>query len=309
MKKVTIFLFALLLSLTTAGTALAWGGGPAQVRVLHASPDAPPVNVLIDGRLVFSSLCFGQTSQYLRLEPGDYNVKVVTADRAQLVVIDANITVAEGQAYTVAAVGFASAIEPLVLVDTTEAPGASQAKIRVVHASPNGPAVDVVTSQGDVLFANVPFKGVTEFLAVERGLYHVQVKPTGGGDIVLDIPWLPLHPGSARTILVLGLVNDNPALGYTMLASPVVQASAPCNPCAPPPSRPPQPPAQPCNPCWQAPPPRPAPCCGSDTQSPWQNWQPYNRWPWPYHPMNYYNPQFGELPYRAYVTPQFVSGW
>jgi hypothetical protein len=305
MKKATIFLFALLLSLTTAGSALAWSGGPAQVRVLHASPDAPPVNVLIDGRMMFPQVGYGQTTAYTRLEPGDYNVKVVTADRDQTLLIDTSLTVEEGQAYTVAAVGYAAAVEPLVWADATEAPDWNQAKLRVVHVSPNAPAVDVVTSQGNTLFTGVAFKGVTDFTSVERGLYHVQLKPSGAGDIVLDIPWLALQPGSVQTVVVMGLVNDRPGIGYTLLTSPLIVAEGPCNPCWQP-----QPPVQqPCNPCWQTPPSRPAPCCGSESQSPWQSWQPYNRWPMPYHPMNYYNPQFGDLSYRNYVWPQFVSGW
>lgn len=304
MKQATIFLLALLLSLTTAGSALAWGGGSAQVRVLHASPDAPPVNVLIDGRVMFSQLCYGQPTGYVGLEPGDYNVKVVSADRDQRLLIDTSLTVEAGQSYTVAAVGYAAAVEPLVWADATEAPGWNQAKMRVVHASPNAPVVDVVTSQGGTLFSGVAFKTVTDFASVERGLYHVQVKPSGGGDLVLDLPRMPVQPGSVRTLVVLGLVNDRPEISYTMLGSPVIMAQQPCNPCWQP-----QPPEQPCNPCWQTPPTRPGPCCGSQSQSPWQSWQPYNRWPWGYHPMNYYNPQFGELSYRNYVWSQFDSGW
>ncbi len=285
MKKVTILLCALLLSLTAAGTALAWGGAPAQVRVLHASPDAPAVNVLIDGRVMFPHVGFGQTTHYVRLEPGDYNVKVVTADRDQLVLIDTSLTVEEGQSYTVAAVGLLAAIEPLVLTDSADSPDWGQAKIRVVHASPNAPAVDVVTSQGDTLFTAVPFKGVTEFLGMERGLYHVQLKPAGGGDVVLDIPWLPLQPGAVQTVVVLGLVNDNPALSYTVLASPRISAGWPCNP------------------CWQ--PPRPAPCCGNNYQPP----HPPAYYPWPYHPQTYPNPQFGELQYRYYYQMPYYDTW
>ena len=90
MKRIVILFAVLLLTLTTAGTALAWGGGGStQVRVLHASPDAPPVNVLIDGRVVFPHVNYGQTTHYARLEPGTYNVKVVSADRDHFVRQDA----------------------------------------------------------------------------------------------------------------------------------------------------------------------------------------------------------------------------
>ena len=285
MKRATSILFMLLLTLTTAGTALAWGGS-AQVRVLHASPDAPPVNVLIDGRIMFPHVNYGQTTRYARLEPGSYNIKVVSADRDQVVVIDTNLNVDEGQAYTVAAVGYLPTIEPLVLVDTTDPPGWGQAKVRVVHASPNAPAVDVVTSQGNVLFTEVAFKGITDYQSVERGLYHLQVKPAGVATAVLDIPWLPLHPGSVQTIVVLGLVNDHPELMFTSLIHPVFSAGGPCNPC-----RQPQQPRP--NSCCEGylPPPRPS--------------HPAAYQPWPYHPQDYPNAQFWSLPYQAYYQSQF----
>ena len=48
------------------------------VRVLHASPDAPNVDVLVDGNAVLTNVAFQQGSGYLQLDSGRRNVKVLS---------------------------------------------------------------------------------------------------------------------------------------------------------------------------------------------------------------------------------------
>ncbi|MFB6169497.1 MAG: DUF4397 domain-containing protein [Haloferacaceae archaeon] len=50
----------------------------AAVRLAHASPDAPAVDVSVDGEEVVSGLEFRRVSDYLTLDPGDHGVRVTT---------------------------------------------------------------------------------------------------------------------------------------------------------------------------------------------------------------------------------------
>jgi hypothetical protein len=218
MKRIFVLLPVLVLLLFASRPALA-EGGQVHLRFIHASPDAPAVNIMVDGRIAFPHLTYGRVTHYIMLESDTYNVKVVSADRSQTVVIDADLSLESDKRYTVMAVGELANIEPLVLEDDTETPEWGKAKVRVVHASPDAPAVDVTVKDGDTLFSNVSFKDATDFQPVDAGTYNLEVGGTGGGDVVLTIPWASLSSGSATTLVVLGLANGEPPLSYLNLFS------------------------------------------------------------------------------------------
>lgn len=223
MKRYIVVVVALALTLLVSGSALAQNGttptGPAQLRILHASPDAPAVNVLINGKFQFRYVTYGQTTSYIWLPADTYNVKVVTASKEQTIVIDTDLTLEGGQQYTVLAVGMLANIEPLLLQDSVDLPEWPQAKVRVVHVSPDTPAADVAVKGSEVWFPNLAYKGVTDFKTVTSDSYNLEVRPAGTTDVALEVPWVYLHPGSVSTLVVLGMATTEPALRTTMLVS------------------------------------------------------------------------------------------
>ena len=200
---VSVFVLALV------GGAGAQESSMAKVRVIHASPDAPAVDVLVNGERAVEGLAFQSGTGYLDLEAGDYQFQVVPAGgEAEDAVIDANATLEAGTWYSVVAVGTLDSIEPLVVVDSITEPAAGQAHIKVVHASPDAPAVDVAVAGGPVLFENAPFKAATDYLPVDAGSYDLEVRPTGTEDVALAIPGLALDAGNVYSAYAMGLLAD-----------------------------------------------------------------------------------------------------
>jgi hypothetical protein len=112
----------------------------------------------------------------------------------------------------VAAINTLSAIEPLVLVDdNTVASGES--RVRFVHASPNAPAVDIALAGGGaVLFNNIEFRGVGDYITLPAGTFDLEVRVAGTSNVVLDIPGVELAPNSVYTAWATGLVGGSPSL-------------------------------------------------------------------------------------------------
>src|ERR1700759_2116269 len=48
----------------------------ATVRVVHASPGAPNVDVLIDGQPVVQNLAFGSATEYFPVSSGDHKIQI-----------------------------------------------------------------------------------------------------------------------------------------------------------------------------------------------------------------------------------------
>jgi hypothetical protein len=223
MKRLFVVSAVLVLSLALAVSAFAQSD-QARVRVVHASPDAPAVDVWVNGSVAFSNAPFKGITDYASLDAGTYNVQVSPTGATSPIVIDADLALDAGTDYTVVAVGMLADIEPLVLVDNNSAPAAGKAHVRFVHASPDAPAVDIaVAGGGPVLFSNVPFKGVGDYLPVDAGTYDLEVRVAGTTTVALSVPGVALEDGKVYTIFAMGLAGGEPAL----TAVPSVDASYP----------------------------------------------------------------------------------
>jgi len=205
---------------TETGSADDEMSGTAMVRVSHMSPDAPNVDVYLDGSAVLEDVAFGTTSSYLEVGAGEHDVEITAAGDQSTSVFDDSITVEADTAYSVVAAGEISegadqAFAPLVLEDDTSAPGSDTARLRLVHVSPDAPAVDVTAnSSGDALFDGV---GYTESGTVEvpANDYTVEVRgdtESNDGDVVADFD-VSLNGATAYTAFAAGYLSadDEPS--------------------------------------------------------------------------------------------------
>jgi hypothetical protein len=210
MKKLFTTLATVVLVFGLVTTAFAQTG-KSRVRVVHASPDAPAVDVLVNDGAAFTNAPFKGITDYASLDTGTYNIKVVPTGATEPVVIEADLAL-EAKDYTVVAVGLLENIEPLVLIDNNSAPAAGKAHVRFVHASPDAPAVDIAVKGGPVLFSNVAFKGTGDYLPVDAGTYDLEVRLAGTDTVALDVPGLALQAGTVYTVFAMGLAGGEPAL-------------------------------------------------------------------------------------------------
>jgi hypothetical protein len=189
------------------------GKGMPRIRVLHTSPNAPAVDIFVDDMPAITGLSFGQLSDYAELPSGAHNVKVFPAGIGLTgePVIDTALDVEAGIDYTVAAIGTLENIDAKVLKDSTSVPGPGMAKVRVFHASPDAPPVDVAVPGGPVLFEGITFKEATSFEEVDAGVVDLEVRPSGSLEPVMGIPGVSLDAGNAYTFVALGMLLGTPA--------------------------------------------------------------------------------------------------
>ena len=196
----------------------------AQLRVVHASPDAPNVDVLVDDAAALTDVPFKAASDYLDLPAGARNVKV-RATGTSTVVIDQNATVTAGRTYTVLATGRLASIAPLVLEDDLTNPAAGNVKLRLVHASPTAgnvdiyvtaPAADLATAAPTL--SNVAFLAASDYLEVPAGTYRVRITPVGTKTVAIDVNNVALAAGQIRTAVAVDAPGGGAPLGAILLA-------------------------------------------------------------------------------------------
>jgi len=149
--------------------------GQAWVRVLHGSPDAPAVDVYVDGAKAITALAFGKITDYTPVPAGDHAIKVcATGSTTVCPIVVPKLTVADGKKYTIAATDMLAKITAQVIEDAPAAPAADMAQLRVVHFSADTPAVDVFAG-ADKIVTGLAYPQATDYLPVPGATYQVKV--------------------------------------------------------------------------------------------------------------------------------------
>lgn len=204
LRRMSLVIGMVLLALGMTLPAAAQGN-TAKVRVVHASPDAPAVDVFVDGTAALTNVSFFTASDYLDLPAGPHKVAVApTGAGESAAVISADVTLEAGKAYTVAAVGKLAEIKAQIYNDNLAAPAAGKAHVRVIHASPDAPAVAVKLADGTALIPTLAFPNGSDYLPVDAGTYDIQVTPAGANDVVLDLAGTALTAGTIYDVFATG---------------------------------------------------------------------------------------------------------
>lgn len=194
-----------------------------RVRVVHASADAPEVDVSVDGSEVLGDVPFGVGSDYLELLGDTYNVDVAASGSGSSV-INADLTLEPRTDYTVIALNTLAQIEALVLEDDNSAPADGNIKVRLVHGAQSAGLVDVyVTAPGDSIAGIDPtvsdfaFKDDSGYLEVPAGDYRVRVTVADTKTVAIDTGTLSFTEGMIRTAIATDPEPDETAFGAILL--------------------------------------------------------------------------------------------
>ena len=134
------------------------------VQVLHASPDAPAVDVLVNGEVALSGVDYKDSSGWGDLDAGTYSIEVqgILPGGNASVIGPADLTFDADTINTVVALNDVQNIEPLVLTQPRTPVSAGAARVWVLHAANNvqelvqGPVDVYVTAPDADLTAEAP---------------------------------------------------------------------------------------------------------------------------------------------------------
>jgi hypothetical protein len=194
--------------------------GTSNAMVIHSSPNAPGVDLLVDDATAGTNLEFPDNTGYLPLTAGMRNIKVNVTGTATTV-IEADLDFEKDKSYSVFAVDSVSNIGALVIEDNLAAPASGNAHVRFVHLSPNAPAVDITTTTGAIVFGDKSFKEYTDFTPLAAGSYDLEVRLQGTSTVVLELPGIALEDGKIYTVFAKGFVggSGDQALGAEIIAN------------------------------------------------------------------------------------------
>ncbi|MGV7001387.1 DUF4397 domain-containing protein [Priestia megaterium] len=179
----------------------------AEVRIVHASPDAPAVDIFVDDKALVEGAKFKDVSNSLPLSAGSHKVEVYEAKTkgTKDSIIEATLVVDGGKSYTVAAVNKAENLELQAFMNNKQGMD-GKASLRVAHLSPDAPAVNVGPKGAAPLFKELSFKSISGYQVVNPGSYDLSVS-TADGKEILSLPGTNLQSGKNYTVLAVNTAD------------------------------------------------------------------------------------------------------
>jgi hypothetical protein len=228
---------AILLATTTVFLAACDESDPfaGKMRVIHASSDAPAVNVYFEesGSTAngaspdIEALDYGESSGYASFSAGTYDISVrgILPDSELEVIAVDDFELERGATATFVAINEVAAISGAVAPDSAATPSGGEVALAVFHGATVADAVDVyVTSApGPDISTRAPnftfnFGETVDAGALPAGTYEIQIALAGGDTPVYRSGPVDLSPFEGEKLLIAALntVNDT-----SSAASPV----------------------------------------------------------------------------------------
>ncbi|MBS3736682.1 MAG: DUF4397 domain-containing protein [Candidatus Bipolaricaulota bacterium] len=155
------------------------------VRFLHLSPDAGPVDIWIDGRLVEQELTFKEDTDYVEINPDQHRIICKTEDGPDTVVLNSLFPFREDKQYTVALTGdrMSDDLQLLFVIDNCP-PTQRLAQVKFTNAIQNSPQADLSIKYGPVLYSRVSFRTGGGCRLIPPDSYLFSLTESESGDLI-----------------------------------------------------------------------------------------------------------------------------
>jgi len=175
-----------------------------QVRAIHGIPNAPRVDVYLDGELAFRDLGFKSVSQYVDVIDSRYTVRVVRATGQVLYEIENLIL--RGEHATLVLHGTVDETDnyPLAIskLEDDNSIDANEARFRFYHAAAGAGSVNVALNRG-VVFPAVNYTVVTPYRPIAEGYYNLGLFDLQSNPIITPLR-LPFDDETVVNVYMVG---------------------------------------------------------------------------------------------------------
>ncbi|HEV2528713.1 MAG TPA: DUF4397 domain-containing protein [Thermomicrobiales bacterium] len=175
----------------------------AAISVVHAAAAAPAVDILVDDEAVLTGIEFGAVSEFLSVNSGDHNVKVVPAGGdASQAVIDTDVELESGKIYAMVAANGEDEPEIKAFEINNERVADDNSRVIAIHAASAVEAIDIAAVGGDPIIEDLSYFNASDASDFMGTSAEFEVRLTGEEGAVATLPALTLQPGSSIAIIV-----------------------------------------------------------------------------------------------------------
>jgi hypothetical protein len=212
-------------------------GCNSHVRTVHLVPGDQPADVYLGNKLVVNNMCYKNVSCYNEACEGCRSVKFKPVYQDRPSMVDCTVKLKADSYMTLVAMGTSpNNVEAVLYCDDTCVDSFS-ARIRIIHASPDAPAMNVtlVPVRRDAgstdtqpaepqlsEFRELCFRDASIYNEFEPGDYTLVSRDLNSDKTILKIPTMTFCKGTNYTVFIIGQTSDN-----SLAAMAVIDAQEP----------------------------------------------------------------------------------
>ncbi len=190
----------------------------ASIRFVHGSPDAPNVDVWVDGAVYAKDVAHGTATDYMSFPSGKHQIQIVpTGAGVESAVLDETVDMDKGGAYIFAAAGLLNDLKAKTYQVDLDNLDTGDARVRLIHLSPDAGNVDLYVTGGDKWFDDVDFPNASDYKGIDAQSYDLEVRAHDSDTVALAIPGFDAQEGRAYDIVVLGQASDKSLESLTLV--------------------------------------------------------------------------------------------
>ena len=180
------------------------GGGSAwrrmsRVRFLNAGYGYAPFRIFVGSNRFITPLNYASVSSYGRVRSGYQTITVTGMDG--YIYIQKSLLFQPGAVSTVAVINTASGLDLLQITDNSTQPTGGYANLRIGNLAYNSGPMDVLMSDGRVVYSDLRYKEIGAFKRIRPGVYQffyadtdLTAMPADLDIETLDSAWLGVYP-------------------------------------------------------------------------------------------------------------------
>ena len=185
-------------------------------RVLNAVKNSPALDVYVNEILLTSNLRYGEFSKYMKFMPGSYKMTIYASGNREEPIFETDIKIGKNFAYNGAIAGEINDISNMciyVIPDAKEGVNMNRmASIKIVNLIPNSVPLDLVTSDGTILYSNLNYGDISGNLVLPSGMYDLYIKENNDDNTILEASNVDFAPKMYYTLFLMGEYGESPKI-------------------------------------------------------------------------------------------------
>ena len=181
-------------------------------RILNAYADKP-IDVQVNEILMAENINIGGLTRYVQFAPGTYRVKIYESNDERRIIFETDLNIDRNLAYTgVIAKDDDDPTDISILMVPEEKEIAIKGKmssVRLTNIAINAPELELVTSDGTVLFSGINYGDASGNVALPSGVYTLYLRNKDDKNNMFKLPYVDFAPRMHYTLFIAEKGEDS----------------------------------------------------------------------------------------------------
>lgn len=187
-----------------------------RIRVINTLTNNKNINVYLGERKIGENLNFSEVGCYEIVSADSYDLNVYEASSGNFI-FSKNVNILPSNYLTICIVDMNGDYDILVLNDANSKEQMSNTFLRFINLSQNAPLMSLSLFNDVKLFDNVEYLETTGYYPLSPAIYNFKVSFSSLTGLYKNISDKRLVNGKFYTIIIIGLLNKDPQIGYILL--------------------------------------------------------------------------------------------